>query len=67
MLKIRLITKERYLLLSRKVGHEAHRWEHGFHLAYFGGLSTGFLDYHLIAGGCLVLGLLAMLPQGGAE
>lgn len=49
---------------AHTLGRHAHRWEHPFHLAYFGGLSTGFLDYHLIAAGCLIVGLLAMLPIG---
>lgn len=57
----------RFLLVCRashwlhEVGHKA---EHGLHLVYFAGLSTGFIDYHAIAALCLVAGLIALLPAG---
>lgn len=41
----------------------SHKLEHPIHLTYFGALSTGLLDYHLIAGGCFALGIIALLPK----
>lgn len=46
------------------VGHQAHRAEHPIHLMYFGGLATGIVDYHMVAFGCLIIGVFAMM-QGG--
>jgi hypothetical protein len=43
-----------------------HRAEHSLHLAYFAGLSTGLVDYHLVAAVCLLAGLAALLPAGAA-
>lgn len=43
------------------VGHQAHRAEHPPHLAYFGGLATGIVDYHLVAFFCLGVGIFAMM------
>ena len=56
--------KHAIIVAVHKVSQEAHKVEHGVHLTYFGALSTGLFDYHLIAIACLVFGLLSMLPQG---
>lgn len=63
--------KHNLRLLAVRVSHQVHslghRAEHGVHLVYFGALSTGFIDYHLVAIVCLVAGLAALLPAGGVE
>lgn len=51
--------------ISDRLHELGHKAEHGLHLAYFAGLSTGFVDYHWIAALCLVAGLIALLPVSG--
>jgi hypothetical protein len=51
---------------SDRVSRFAHHYEHLFHLAYFGALSTGMLSHYLMASACLFIGILAMLPEKGA-
>lgn len=61
--------KERLHLAACQVSNRlhalGHRAEHGLHLAYFAGLSTGLVDYHLVAALCLAAGLIALLPAVG--
>lgn len=47
-----------------KLHHLGERAEHSLHLAYFAGLSTGLIDYKLIAALCLVAGMVSLLPGG---
>lgn len=47
------------------LGHKAHHAEHPIHLGYFFGLSTGLVDYHMVAIACLVVGSLAMFDSLG--
>lgn len=46
-----------------KISHVAHHVEHPFHLVYFGMLVT-HMDYKMAAAGCLIVGVLALLPGG---
>lgn len=48
------------------IGHWAHTLEHPFHLLYFAMLA-GHFDYKLAAVGCLIIGVLAMLPSSENE
>ena len=58
--------KTRCRVWSHKLSHTAHHLEHPAHLLYFGMLST-HMDYKTAAIGCLIIGILAYLPQGAKE
>lgn len=49
---------------ARTVHHLAHRAENPAHLVYFAGVGVGVVDYHMAAVGCLLLGVVALLPGG---
>lgn len=57
----------RVSLWSHRASHWAHKGENSIHLTYFAALSTGLVDYHMVAAVCLVVGLLGMLPEGTAH
>jgi hypothetical protein len=52
--------------VSHKTSHVAHRSEHVIHLGYFGAM-VFHMDYKLMAMGCLIAGILALLPSEGGE
>lgn len=50
-------------IVTHKAGRAAHKCEHPLHLAYFGGLGTGFINYHWVALTLFALGIFVWLTH----